>query len=338
MITTAAVQPDELEHLVRMASCAPSVHNTQPWRFTSTVDGLLLLRDRTRQLTVLDPDGRELLLSCGAAVHHLHVAARALGLDTEVELFPVDRSSETVAQLRLRRGHAATEAEVDAAVAILRRHTHRGRFTDEPVSTEVVDLLRLAVEEQHAMLRIVREDELVEVEVLLSRAERALLDTPGYTEELDRWVWHGTPDSAVDSAIDSERGDGLPAAAVDHGPDRAESLQGRQYDGPVPRPVEPPDPEHPTVVLLSTIGDAPVDWVQGGRALSALLLTATRSGVLAQPLGQVIDVPASRWSLQHLLNSVGTPQMLLRLGHGTSLPVTPRRPVADLYDSAPSRP
>ena len=319
-----ALTTEELEHLVLMATCAPSVHNTQPWQFLTVPDGLVLRQDRTRQLQVIDPDGRELLMSCGTALHHLQVAARAIGVDAEVELL-AGQGTDDVALIRLRRGEPAGEADVAHAVGILHRHTHRGRFDEESVPSSALDALRRAVEAQGAYLRVVRAQELVEVEVLVSRAEQALLQTPGYADELARWVWHGTPEQ--------ERGDGLPDEAVDHGEDRAESLQGRQFAGPLPRPSEPPMPEHPTVVLLSTQADTPVDWVQAGQALSALLLTGTEQGVLAQPIGQVVDVPASRWALQQLLGTVGAPQMLLRLGLGSSHPVSPRRPVTEFLRS-----
>ena len=213
-------------------------------------------------------------------------------------------------------------------MAILHRHTHRGRFPSEQVSGELVEQLRAAVELQHGMLRVVHPDELVEVEVLVSQSEQALLQTDGYAAELDQWVWT--------AGQDGRRPDGLPADAVDHGVDRAESLQGRQFGGTGPvRSGEPPVPEHPTVVLLTTLADEPGDWVQAGRALSALLLAATAGHALAQPIGQVVDVPQTRWAMQRLLGTVGIPQMLLRLGSGDSLPQTPRRAVGDVRVPAP---
>ena len=317
-----AVSQDELAHLVLMATYAPSVHNTQPWLFATVPDGLLLRADRSRQLAVTDPYGRDLSMSCGAAVHHLQVAARAIGLDTEVLLSPHDGTPDDLAHVRVTRGAPPTALEVDAAVAILHRHTHRGRFPVDQVSDQVLAHLRTAVEQQQAMLRVVQPDELVEVEVLVNRSERALLQTPGYAAELDAWVW---------TAGQEARPDGLPADAVDHGVDRAESLQGRQWSEAVlPRPQEPPVPEHPTVVLLTTLADEPTDWLQAGRALSALLLAATTDHALAQPIGQVVDVPETRWAVQRLLGTVGIPQMLLRLGSGDAVPQTPRRPVDDV--------
>ena len=323
-----AASESELAHLVLMATYAPSVHNTQPWQFETLSDGLLLRADRSRQLAVTDPYGRDLAMSCGAAVHHLQVAARAIGLDTEVTLFPHDGEPDDLAHVRVLRGAPATEPEVEAAVAILHRHTHRGRFPSEQVSGELVEQLRAAVELQHGMLRVVHPDELVEVEVLVSLSEQTLLQTSGYAAELNQWVWT--------AGQDGPRPDGLPADAVDHGVDRAESLQGRQFVGTGPeRSGEPPVPEHPTVVLLTTLADEPGDWVQAGRALSALLLAATAGHALAQPIGQVVDVPQTRWAIQRLLGTVGIPQMLLRLGSGDSLPQTPRRAVGDVRVPAP---
>ena len=324
MSTVTDVSLPELEHLVQMATYAPSVHNTQPWCFTPTREGLQLEADRSRQLEVIDPEGRELLMSCGAALHHLEVAARALSLDLDIEVLPLDRTSTGLARIHLRRGTTPSPAEQAASVAILHRHTHRGRFADERVPMAQLERLRQVVEQQGAMFRPVSADELIEVEVLVSRAEQALLQTPGYADELTRWVWH---DDSVD------RSDGLPLAAVEHGPSRAESLQGRQFDGqPAALPQEPPTAEHPTVVVVSTTGDSPVDWLEAGRALSALLLTATDQELLAQPIGQVIDVPSSRRALQQALHLLGTPQMLLRLGRGKSVPLTPRRPVDEVFE------
>ena len=314
----------ELEHLVFMATCAPSVHNTQPWTFRPTDDGLVVRQDRSRQLPVLDPDGRELMMSCGTAVHHLQVAARALNLDCQVALFPEQAGPDAVAQVTLTRGSPATVAQVAAAVAILHRHTTRGRFSEDKIPTPLLDRLRLAVEDQQGMFRVVHEDELVGVQVLVSHAEQHLRATPGYADELAEWVW---PQPAA------ERSDGLPPAVVDHGPGRAESLQGRTFSAAdQPRESEPPAAEHPTVVLLSTLADGPLDWLQAGQSLSALLLAATNQGVVAQPIGQVVDIPSARWALQEQLGTVGAPQMLLRLGFGigAGVPVSPRRPVADV--------
>lgn len=328
----ARATADQLEHLVLMATYAPSVHNTQPWAFVRTDEGLLLRADRSRQLSVLDPYGRDLLLSCGAALHHLQVAARAIGLDAHVDLLPDEAQRpegkhDDLARIRVVVGEPASALEQETAVAVLHRHTYRGRFPSDDVGTAPLEQLRIAVEAQHAMLRVVRADELVELEVLVSVSERTLLQTPGYAAELDRWVWH---------QAEGERGDGLPPDAVDPGTGRAESVAGRRFTGRdvVAAPAgagDAPVAEHPTVVLLTSTGDEPGDWLQAGRALSALLLAATSAHLLVQPIGQVVDVPQTRWAVQQALGLVGVPQMMLRIGAGDAVATSPRRAVGEVY-------
>ena len=74
---TATAPQDLHRQIVEAAMHAPSVLNTQPWRFSSYQDGLDLWADEARRLPVLDPEGRQLRLSCGGALLHARVVARA---------------------------------------------------------------------------------------------------------------------------------------------------------------------------------------------------------------------------------------------------------------------
>src|ERR1044072_245708 len=71
-----------------LANRAPSVHNTQPWRWALGTTTVHLMAAPDRRLPIADADGRDLLLSCGAALHHLRVALAALGWRTEVHRMP----------------------------------------------------------------------------------------------------------------------------------------------------------------------------------------------------------------------------------------------------------
>ncbi|MDX6584329.1 MAG: hypothetical protein QOI10_3513, partial [Solirubrobacterales bacterium] len=59
---------------LELAVRAPSLHNTQPWRWRVGDESVQLYLDQARQLPATDPEGRELIISCGAALHHLLVA------------------------------------------------------------------------------------------------------------------------------------------------------------------------------------------------------------------------------------------------------------------------
>jgi hypothetical protein len=317
---TARPTPEQLRHVVQAAGLAPSVHNTQPWRFVAHAGGLELHADATRQLTVLDPDGRQLHLSCGAALFHARCAARALGLDVQVLLLPDTARPTLLAEIALTSGQPASEPEIRLATAILQRHTHRGAFEDRAVPEPILQVLRDAAATEGARLSAVSsEDQLVQLEVLLAGADAMEERDVRYREELAHWV-HGGP----------LRGDGIPAAALTQA--AGSSLRQRDFtlghvaavDGSAPAP------DRPAVVVLTTDDDEPISWLRAGQALAAVLLHAADLGVQAQPLGQVTDILAYRFGLRQALGIVGMPQLVLRMGFAHRTAVTPRRSVDEV--------
>lgn len=317
-----ATTPQELHwQIVQAATLAPSVHNTQPWRFSSYEDGLDLWADPDRQLAVLDPDGRQLHLSCGAALLHARVAARAHAVDAEPHLLPDPGDPTHLARLRLTAGPDPTADELALAGAILRRHTHREPFDERPVPYALLDRLRSTAEREGAHLSLVTDpDALLELEVLLSNADRVEEADPAYRHELASWMRR------------APAGDGIPPEALPADPERGSSLRLRDFGDADSGPTgdEPPAPEHPAVAVLASADDTPVSWLQAGQALGAVLLLAAQEGVLAQPLGQVTDLAAFRWRLGRAIGLLATPQLALRMGYASSPPATPRRDVADV--------
>ncbi len=83
------------------ATLAPSVHNTQPWRLSLGSDSVDLYRDPSRQLAVLDPSGRQLLISCGCALFNARVSLAASGWAVSVERFPDPSDPRLLARLRV---------------------------------------------------------------------------------------------------------------------------------------------------------------------------------------------------------------------------------------------
>jgi hypothetical protein len=316
------VPADQLRQVVEAATRAPSVHNTQPWRFAVRDGGFDLHADRARQLLVLDPTGRQLHLSCGAALATARAVARGLGLDADVELLPEAGQPDLLASVVLVPGPAATAAEAVRAAAVAQRHTVRGRFRSEPLPDGLVTALRRSAEAEGAMLRHVREEEMVDVAVLLSAADAAEEADPAYREEIAAWV------------RDPDRGDGLPPRAVESPTGRGTSLRLRDFtlSGSEHSTGDAPPAERPDVVVLSTLDDGPRSWLQAGQALGLLLLDAAAAGVQAQPLGQVTDLPGPRRRLAAVLGLLGVPQLVLRLGVVDAQVITPRRPVADVIE------
>lgn len=318
---TAIVSSEQLRHVVQAAGLAPSIHNTQPWRFLAQGERLELHADGSRQLRVLDPDGRQLHMSCGAALCHARVAARALGLAVHVRLLPDPAQPAHLADLLLTPGQPATDAEIRLATAILLRHTHRGAFDERPIPKLLLDALSDAAQSEGARLaQVVSGDQLVNVEVLLASADATEERDGSYREELAKWVYTGTL-----------RPDGIPSCIVEHAP--GSSLRQRDFGLSHPACIDgsAAQPDRPTVVVLSTDDDQPISWLRAGQALAAVLLRAADLGVQGQPLGQITDILAYRLGLRRVLGIAGMPQLVLRMGFASRTALTPRRAVHDIF-------
>lgn len=310
-----------LRHIIEAATLAPSVHNTQPWRFVLRPDGFDLLADPGRRLPVLDPTGRLLHLSCGAALVTARTAARALGLAADVELLPDPEWPDLLARLNVTAGAVPDDAELALALAVLHRHTVRGPFADRPVPDQLLRSLARVAEQEGAALRVVSDEgERVSLAVLLSSADWQEEQDPAYRAELAGWV-HEYP-----------AGDGIPPRAVQEDPGRGSSLRLRDFTltHPERSSGDEPTPEDPAVVVLTSRGDGPLAWLRAGQALGAVLLHAAAEGVQAQPLGQVVDRSGPRMALARSLGLTGVPQMVLRLGYASAHAATPRRDVEDV--------
>lgn len=317
-----------VRHLAEAARLAPSVHNTQPWRFELSATQLTIRADRTRQLRALDPTGRQLMVSVGCAVLNARVAAAAHLLAVDVRLFPHGIDSEVVARISIRDDAPdAAEVELAPLASVLRlRATNRRRFADEPVPDELVERLEKAALVEGARLQQIRaEDDRLAVARLSQRADLLQYRDPAYRSELRSWT-----------TADDTRLDGVPARAVPHvGAGTNDEIPIRDFDsvGAGWLPSDTHSSHHQCLLLLGADGDRPADWVRVGEALQRIWLESTRHGYAMSPLTQVVEVPSARAALRAELRLSMQPDVLIRLGRAPSTPGTSRRHLDDLIDA-----
>jgi hypothetical protein len=317
----------DLRAVVELASLAPSVHNTQPWRFTWDGRALSLYDDAARALPVLDPTGRERVLSCGCALQHARLALTDLGHAHRVDLLPDPADEHLLARVTVEGEVVPDELDRRLVSAVPRRVTDRDPFDERPVPAEAREAMRAAAEAEGAWLRFVGEDgqdDAVELQVLLSHADDSQRRDVAYLEELAAWrreqEAEGIPSRALPTVPPERRGSSWVPRDFD-----ARSRTASEGPG-----AEPPVPEHPSVLVLGTRGDDRRDWLVAGQALARVLLQATADGLAAQPLTQVLEVPVLRGRMRHALGVIGHPQMLLRVGYGSAAPTSSRRPAEQI--------
>ena len=139
---------------VELGSHAPSLHNSQPWRWRLDGRSLLLQADLRRWLPATDADGRDLVVSCGAVLHHTRVALAAAGVHAAVHRIPDPQRPDDLAALELAPRSPA-DGDVELAATILRRRTDRRRFSTWAVPESMQAALVQRASEQGALFRVI---------------------------------------------------------------------------------------------------------------------------------------------------------------------------------------
>jgi nitroreductase len=311
---------------VAAAGLAPSIHNTQPWRWHLSGDSLDLHLEPSRLLPVADPDTRLATLSCGAALHHARVSLAAQGWRATVTRIPDPARPEHLAHLRVD-GPAPVPVEAltaRRAHTIELRHTDRRPQTGPPIGPEDIDTIVTAVEAEGSSLHILRPDQVIDLATAADHAHRTELHEARWQVELAYWTGGARP-----------AGTGIPDATIPAKPPQT-TVPGRDFGHYGDLPISEGHDRSAVFAILYGHGDQPQDWLHAGEALSAAWLTATEIGVSLLPLSATIEMTSTRQAMRVLLSSVGYPYLVLRLGtadpNEAGPPHAPRLPTDQIID------
>lgn len=315
-----------------LAIRAPSVHNTQPWRWRVGPHSLHLWADPDRHLPNTDPDHRDMMVSCGAALHHGVVALAALGWQSRINRLPNPAEPDHLAAMEVYR-HPPNELDVTLAAAIPRRRTDRRHYSAWNVPVADIALMGARVARAGVMLRQVVSLPKLQHIVAQSVWQHAI--NHDYLAELT--TWSGRHASLA----------GVPAHSTPQS-DPTAPIPARLFAGPTlaePAGTDFTD-DNAVVLALGTKDDSTLSRLRAGEATSLVLLTATALGLASCPVTEPLEITETREAVQHeVFGSSGFPQMLLRIGwapvNADPLTATPRRPlteVAEWLDGSPLLP
>ena len=326
---TAPILADQVNYLIATAARAPSVHNTQPWRFKLSPDAIELYADPGRKLRI-DRAGREMLISCGAALFGLRLAIRSLGYQPVTELLPNPAQQRLLARVRLGAAVPISAAERRMLEAIPHRHTHRGPFAAGPLPAGLLPALQHDAMAEGSTLVLVQRalsyQQLTDVVNAVGR--RQDLD-PVARAEMRRWT----------RAIGTAARDGVPAHAFEAQAFPAAAgrpqrrLRQRDFDlGRGLGLLTAAGPPAAATAVLVTVGDRRADWLRAGQGLHRLLAHAATRWVFASLHSQPLEAAAIRSEIRARLKLPGAPQMLLQFGLARATQATARRPPAELME------
>jgi len=323
-----ASTPAEISRFVVEAAVhAPSVMNTQPWWFSTAENEVGVHADVERRLRVADPDGREMMISCGAALFTVRVALRYLGFVPKVRLLPDPDLPNLVARISWGKQTPPVEYERQLFAEVPRRRTHRGGFDAEPLPSGLLSALRDEAAREKATLRIMGDEgQRAALAAVVEAADYALRLDSARVHEESKWA----------PPPGSQRRDGVPATAYPARPERTEpSFPARDFahghgwglppagQGTVPRAAG-------VVAVLTTVTDTPEDWLNAGQALQRVLLLASSCGVAAAIHTQPLELTQLREFIRVQLCGGAYPQMVLRLGTTGQAAVSVRRRVDEV--------
>ena len=315
---------EQLEFLLQYALLAPSGHNTQPWLFRIVGDTVEIRGDVSRAMPVADPDNRELVMSCGAALLHIRVAVRNFGLTCTTDICPEPTDPWLLARLRLTGTAPAGRTDYKLFKAMPDRRTARVPFEGRPIPRALLYRWQRAAAYEDAWLAIVENRESRRaIAQIIAEGDRALAADERYREEIASWirpneraVRDGLPGYSL--GLGSLSSSVATRGTFPHGGVQASRDMGLVLECPV-------------FAILGTGGDEPEDWMTAGQALSRVLLAAQSEGVSASFFLQPVEVRHLRHQLMRYVDGeTGYPQISFRLGYGPRVPPTPRRPLSEV--------
>jgi hypothetical protein len=322
------VDSETIKDAVILACRAPSLHNSQPWRWILEGDRLQLFADPDRVVRRTDRSGREVLISCGVVLDHLRVALAAAGWTANVDRFPNPTDLLHLASIDFSPMEFVSDGHRRRANAILVRRTDRLPFAAPPDWESFEPELRDVVNSDAVRLDVIADDLRPQLAQASQLTEALRLYDSSYHAELQWWtaafeVADGIPHSSLVSAAESDRVDVGRTFPVTHHRERRADV----------------DEDHSKILVLSTYDDSHYSVLRCGEALSAALLDATTAGLATCTLTHITELPASRTVVTELIGQRTIPQVLIRVGLAPAIedipPPTPRRPIDDVFELRP---
>lgn len=297
---------DKIQFLLQYGILAPSAHNIQPWKYEIRKKSLLIGLDESRYLQISDPTRRQSLISIGAFIENLSVAARAFGLKSRVTYRSVLPSSFPLAEITFLQTQSGRK-NPGLRNAICARHTNRGPYVNGPIPEDVIKRTS-KLGQGDAILLLPDQLQRKAITLLISQGVKIALSLSRLRRDLER---------LVSRESDCPRR-GLTLESMIHGSasqlSQARWITKQLRPSRVARQTATNFASSPFVGVIATRGDDATSWLSAGRLLERILLVGAQAGLSHDIAAAPVEIPTLHRQLRTLLHTQLRPQVVFRLG------------------------
>lgn len=297
-----------LKTIISYARLAPSVHNTQPWRYEIGENSITVHPEPSRLLDDGDPTGRESWITFGVGVETLLMSARALGYDCSIEHLQTQSLHQPIATIKVVKNN--TSHDQATLHALETRHTYRGHFSDNTVHTDIVAACKKSIDDlTSTQLHVIKDrDSIHSVAKLTFKGMSLALSAPAFRKELAELInvnW-------------SPRKVGMHGYVLNFGTFGSLWEKYSMKFGLELRKKAVADQQKidnaQVLLFVGTRGDVPHFWFDAGRAYMRIAIVLTKHGVSHSTIAAPVEAADFHKDIEAMIGTTDRLQTMMRIG------------------------
>lgn len=320
------INKQQLLELIKLATKAPSGHNTQPWRFIIDGDEVVIAPDFNRALPQADADHHALYISLGCALENFCIAAKQRGY-TPAITYPV-KESVTMIRIGLSKSKSAHDSPWFGMIA--KRQVSRGKYQAEELPATLLDALQQELSTMDVRLVFFNgPEQKAMLTPFINRGIQKQYKNKAFKKELSHWMRFSekaalkSGDGLWASSL------GLPAMPAGMGKFVVNHFVSAKSEM---KRVNSLVQHSGALVLLVADTDTVLNWIEMGRVFQRFGLETTRRGMKHAHLNMPCEEKGIRRQMAEDLKISGHPLLLLRIGYGEDMPYSFRRNIYEVIN------
>ena len=300
-ITKESIPKKVIRYIIRAGIQAPSGDNAQPWEFSFKDNNIFLYLNRDADPSFFNINQIASIISCGAVLENMRIAASAFDLNTNINYLPSGIEDDLMASIEL----IYNETSINPLFAsIWKRNTNRTFYEKKPISSIVLNDLKKSISDIPGIKLhfVVEKDELKKLAKIIYKTDQIRTENRSLHEYLGKMIRYSHKEAI-------EKCDGLPLKNLEAGFAGEIFLKATRpwfimnlinkigvgkmvalhsFQGII---------NSSGVALITVDGMNPEDFLKGGQAVERIWLAITQHGLAMQPM-TAITLFWQRWQLE----------------------------------------